>query len=173
MAQKPDSTLKKIQDQAQAFLNETDLVAQREDRRSRLQKFASFCLLAGKSYLRNRCPVRAAAMAYTTLLALIPLLAVGISVTTSLLKTQEGEKQIEALTDRFVLSVVPQINLLTKTNVSQAVSSAEPAGTAGNVPATANAVDSKEVTRKINQFIGNVRSGTLGVSGMVGLVAAP
>ena len=38
-------------------------------------------------------PVRAAALSYTTLLALIPLLAVAISVTSSLLKS-EGEEKI-------------------------------------------------------------------------------
>ena len=171
MAQKPDSTLKKIQDQAQAFLAETDLVTQREDRRSRLQKFAHFWLLVGRSFLRNRCPVRAAAMAYTTLLALIPLLAVGISVTTSLLKTQEGEKQIEALTDRFVLSVVPQINLMTKTNLNRGNAGGVATDTAVEASGAVQGVDSREVTRRINQFIGNVRSGTLGMTGMVGLVA--
>ena len=52
----------------------------------RLEHFAHFCVLAGKSFVRNRCPVRAAALSYATLLALIPMLAVAISVTSSLLK---------------------------------------------------------------------------------------
>ena len=53
---------------------------------SRLEQFAHFWVLVGKSFVRNRCPVRAAALSYTTLLALIPMLAVAISVTSSLLK---------------------------------------------------------------------------------------
>jgi len=55
---------------------------------NRLERFAHFWVLVTKSFVRNRCPVRAAALSYTTLLALIPLLAVTISVTSGLLKNQ-------------------------------------------------------------------------------------
>ena len=55
---------------------------------SRIEQFAHFCVLAGKSFVRNRCPVRAAALSFATLLALIPMLAVAIGVTTSMLKDQ-------------------------------------------------------------------------------------
>ena len=40
---------------------------------SRLERFVHFCVLLWTSFVRNRCPVRAAALSYTTLLALIPL----------------------------------------------------------------------------------------------------
>ena len=56
--------------------------------------------------MRNRCPVRAAALSYTSLLALIPLLAVAISVTSSLLKSQ-GEEKIYGAIDRLVSNLVP------------------------------------------------------------------
>jgi uncharacterized BrkB/YihY/UPF0761 family membrane protein len=46
-------------------------------------------------------PVRASALSYTTLLALIPLLAVAISVTSSLLKN-EGEEKIYQAIDKLV-----------------------------------------------------------------------
>src|ERR1039457_7004634 len=59
---------------------------------NRLERFAHFWVLVGRSFVRNRCPVRAAALSYTTLLALIPLLVVAISVTSSLLKNQGEEK---------------------------------------------------------------------------------
>ena len=58
------------------------------------------------SFVRNRCLVRAAALSYTTLLALIPMLAVAISVTSSLLKSQ-GEEQIYGAIDKFVSNIMP------------------------------------------------------------------
>ena len=73
---------------------------------SRLERFAHFWVLVGNSFVRNRCPVRAAALSYTTLLALIPLLAVAISVTSSLLKS-EGEEKIYEAIDKFVSNVMP------------------------------------------------------------------
>ena len=39
---------------------------------SNWQKFAHFWVLVWKSFTRNRCPVRASALAYVTVLALIP-----------------------------------------------------------------------------------------------------
>ena len=46
----------------------------------RLQRFLRFWALVAKGFWNNRCHVRAAALAYTTLLALVPLLAVSLSV---------------------------------------------------------------------------------------------
>ena len=168
MADRPISKFKRIQTEAQDFLNETRIESQDEAQLSRLRKFARFCLLVGNSFVRNRCPVRAAALAYTTLLALIPLLAVGISVATSLLKTESGEKQIQQLTDKLVSGLVPQLDLLNQTNLS-------PDGTAANGAAmgtntVANIVDKDLVNQKINEFIANTQSGALGVTGMVGLM---
>src|SRR5277367_4335253 len=77
-----------------------------ENEFNRLERFAHFCVLVGKSFVRNRCPVRAAALSYATLLALIPMLAVAIGVTSSLLKGQ-GEEKIYAAIDKMVSSIVP------------------------------------------------------------------
>jgi hypothetical protein len=73
---------------------------------TKLEKFAHFWILVWRSFVRNRCPVRAAALSYTTLLALIPLLAVAMSVTSSLLKS-EGEQGIEQFIQRFSDSIMP------------------------------------------------------------------
>src|SRR5450755_2102198 len=72
----------------------------------RLERFVYFWVLVGKSFNRNRCPARAAALSYATLLALIPMLAVAISVTSSLLKS-EGEEQIYGVIDKVVSNLMP------------------------------------------------------------------
>lgn len=82
---------------------------------NRLERFAHFCVLVARSFGRNRCPVRAAALSYASLLAMIPLLAVAISVTSSLLKT-EGEEKIYGFIDKMVNSVMPPATLSTNTS---------------------------------------------------------
>jgi len=73
---------------------------------TKLEKFAHFWVLVWRSFVRNRCPVRAAALSYTTLLALIPLLAVAMSVTSSLLKSK-GEQGIERFIQKLSDSIMP------------------------------------------------------------------
>lgn len=118
---------------------------------ARLQHFGHFCVCTVKNFLHNRCAVRASALAYTTLLALIPLLAVVVSVTTSLLK-KEGEKPIAEFIDKMVGSIAPELNLEVK---------------AGD---GADADKRKQVVATITSFIANTQSGTLGATGMIGLV---
>src|SRR5580704_6943858 len=99
MAEKK-SLLQKIQ----VMLDDRRWCAQSE--LTSLQKFAHFLLLLGRSFVRNRCPIRASALSYVTLLALIPMLAVAISVTSSLLK-EKGEDQIFQLLNKFISIIVP------------------------------------------------------------------
>lgn len=77
-----------------------------EQELTRVHRFLHFWLLAIKSFNRNRCPIRASALSFTTLLALIPVLAVAISITSALLKKQ-GEDQIYRFVDKFVSVVMP------------------------------------------------------------------
>jgi len=81
-----------------------------------VHKFALFWLLAGKSFVRNRCPVRAASLAYATLIALIPMLAVVVSITSTFLK-QQGEDRIQDFIVKLVASVTPPAMLSTNTVV--------------------------------------------------------
>jgi membrane protein len=164
---------------------------------SRLERFAHFCVLLWTSFVRNRCPVRAAALSYTSLLALIPLLAVVISVTSSLLKT-EGEQKIYEALDKFVSDVMPPARLetkspspalsvgpglsiaLTQTNSQSVVTTTnspaiatngipqdETGGAGGN---TRIVTAQKEAAKYIHDFVQNTRSATLGVTGIIVLV---
>src|SRR5262245_10108030 len=82
------SKLKRLYDATHAFVTEKGIELYEEGRATRFHRFAHLCLLVGKSFNRNRCPLRATALAYTTLLAIIPLLAVGVGVASTLLKGQ-------------------------------------------------------------------------------------
>jgi len=73
---------------------------------NRWERYVHFWAHVYRSFIRNRCMIRASALSYTTLLALIPLLAVAISVTSSLLK-KEGEDKIYQGIDKFVGFIVP------------------------------------------------------------------
>jgi membrane protein len=145
----------------------------------RLEHFTHFWFFVGKSFVQNRCLVRASALSYTTLLALIPLLAIAISVTSSLLK-KEGEQEIYHAVDKFVSSMVPPA-ALTVTDAPPQVLVTEPANTNLNLSATnvvvqpADAVKARATVQnvaaeRIHEFIHNTRSGALGISGMAVLI---
>jgi membrane protein len=153
---------------------------------SRLERFAHFCALVIRSFVRNRGLVHASALSYTTLLALIPLLAVAISVTSSLLKN-EGEEKIYQAIDKLVSNVMPPATLNTNDqavslNLSPGISVALTPANAGaetNVVAagagdsggdTRVAVAQKEAAQYIDNFIQKTRSGPLGVAGTVLLI---
>lgn len=150
MAEKSLSRFRKIQADAQAVLDEDRIAVRGDDEMLWLEKFAHFWVMVGKSFWSNRCPVRASALAYTTLLALVPLLAVGISISTSLLKREGGQQQIEKLLNTFVAKVAPQLDLVSKTG----------SGENGK----------QKVVESITAYINNVSSGTLGATATIALV---
>jgi membrane protein len=153
-----------------------------EEEFSRLERFAHFWVLVWHSFARNRCPVRAAALSYTTLLALIPLLAVAISVTSSLLKNQ-GEEKIYGVIDKFVSNIMPPARLTTNGPVTlnlgpgmTAALTLTNAAAATNAPSLAGGdtrveAAQKVVAKEIHAFIQRTRSATLGVVGMLLLVS--
>ena len=183
MAKKPFERLIKIL---------TGLHTDAEGELSRLEHFAHFWALAVRSFVRNRCPVRAAALSYTSLLALIPLLAVAIGITSSLLKS-EGEETIYRAIDKFVADIMPPAGSITNAafispnpnpNMPAALAptNSETAEVATNSVVETNQVAvaagtedrvtnaQKEVARSIRDFIQKTRSGTLGVAGTVLLI---
>src|SRR6266567_7408454 len=106
MAQKI-SKFRKLREDARSLWDESALG---KGDLPRLHKFAHFCLMVWRSFTRNRCPVRASALAYVTLLALIPMLAVVVSITSTFLK-KEGEDRIDQFIVKMVATVTPPANL--------------------------------------------------------------
>jgi len=149
MANDPASHIRKLQAEAQALLDEHGMAVVDEARLHPFKKFVHFWVLVGKSFVRNRCLVRASALAYTTLLALIPLLAVGLGVSTSLLKS--GDAETKEMITRLIDELAPQL---------------------GNIPGTdeEKAEARLKVVQQIHSFIKNIHSGALGLSGTVALV---
>ncbi|HTL58642.1 MAG TPA: YihY/virulence factor BrkB family protein [Candidatus Limnocylindrales bacterium] len=189
--------LAKIRQEAQTLLDESNWRSQKE--LSQLHKFLHFCVLVWTSFSRNRCPARASALAYANLLALVPMLAVVLGITSSFLKS-EGEQRIDRFVVKGVLSVVPRsmfsTNALAVTTnwPSGSSTEGEPATTQSNSSAATNAVSSaqlhkhgllpsasqeqqvlnarREIAHRIHEFIRNTRSSALGVTGTIALIFA-
>ena len=144
------SKFKKLYQAIYEFLTEKWIETHEEGQISRLHRFGHFWLLVFKSFSRNRCPLRATALAYTTLLALVPLLAVVVSVTTSLLQ-EKGEEAMRQMIQKFVQTAVPQLELVPQ---------------APNEQVSAQ----QKVVNQITAFISNINTKTLGVTGVAGLI---
>ena len=163
-----------------------------DDEPSRLRRFLHFWVLVLKSFNRNRCPIRASALSFLTLIALIPILAVSIGIASSLLKNK-GEEQIYSFVDNVVSRIMPPTpttnpppHTVDATPVPEAeagASNATPATVDGSASARRTDSDSsapaaseermtaqKNVAKYIHEFIRNTRSGTLGVTGAILLV---
>jgi membrane protein len=191
------SRLQQLREEAEALIEERGLES--EAKWSRLRRFSHFWVLVWKSFVRNRCPVRASALAYTTLLALIPMLAVVMGITSTFLK-DVGEKTIDDFIVKMVASLTPPAMLSTNivvasTNVVVETIPADPESPTATTPSDGtNTVAAKTVTqaqevvvpafvqdesmvaarqeasRRIRMFIQNTRSGALGVTGTVLLI---
>jgi membrane protein len=147
-------------------------------RGERVYAFLQFWELVVTGFLNNRCPVRATALAYTTLLALIPMIAVAASISTGLLKSQ-GREPIDKAIDALVAQVAPKLEEAATTNQTDAAGT-ESATTSTNLfsispeaKETARTVieDNRDsLTEAIRDSLDNVESGSLGVTGVIGLI---
>jgi len=195
---KKASRFQRIRDNTLALLDERRPASANV---SRWHKLAHFWVMVWRSFTRNRCPVRASALAYVTVLALIPMLAVAMSITSAILKKQ-GEDQIDQFIMKLVASVTTRVTIST-TNASTAASeTAEPADPSASripdslaavtngpaiveergqtnrarLPAFAQAEEAiatrKAISHYIHEFIRNTRSGALGVTGSILLIFA-
>jgi membrane protein len=140
------STLRKFRQDALAIWDER---FHSESEISRWQKFLRFCVLVVKSFYRNRCLVRASALTYSTLLALIPMLAVAIGITSSLFKN-EGEDEIYRFVDRLVSIVVPPAPFTNGTPVTTTFLTNTPAGST-NAESAEAATNASTVAGDTNQ----------------------
>lgn len=116
----------------------------------KIHRFVHFCVLLWRNFVRNRCPVRASALAYTTLLALVPLLAVAVSVSKLFLTPDRAGSLVNDSIGYVVQQIAPRLGLI-------------PSGDAG--------IDARaKTTKTISDFIENLNSGTLGITGTLALI---
>jgi membrane protein len=155
----------------------------------RLERFVHFWVLVFRQFVRHRCFVRASALSYSTLIALIPLLAVALSVTSSLLKTRD-QAQFQHAVEKIVAYVTPPATIGTNAVASNSNSvvivatnaaATEIAGGNGaqaNAPVAVSAPETRivgvsaqmEIAAKIWAFVQNIQSGKLGATGAVVLI---
>lgn len=151
MDQNSPSNFTRLKNWALGFWEERTLELFDDKRPHSWLRLAHFWLLVGKSFSRNRGPVRASALAYTTLLALIPMLAIGASFAVGFLQ-RGGEKNIRLIIDRFVSYVAPALDLQVKADGANAM------------------VGREEVVTKITSFINNISGGAIGVTSGIALI---
>lgn len=178
MADPNSGGFQRFQEEVSVLIDE-DAVAAQEPRLTRLHRFVHFWIMVGKNFLRNRCPVRASALAYTTLLALVPLLAVSISVASLFLPRDEAKQkeQLLHLIDSSISSFAPTLGLgdpvvATASGTTPSSSASTPAAIAAAKAAERESAREKrlKMAAKIVEFVGNIRFGTLGATAMAGLL---
>jgi membrane protein len=126
-----------------------------------LRRGAQFLWLVWRGFSQNRCPVRAAALSYTTLLALIPMLAVVLSVSKNLLHDSSADL-VPKLMDKLVTMVAPELEFM-PVDQDEATAPAR-----GQVVVSSRARE--EAVQQIQTFIDHIHAGTLGVVGSAFLV---
>jgi membrane protein len=104
------ASLKKLRNEVLGLFDDHRVASQDQDGLHPLKRFLHFWILVGRSFLKNRCMIRATALAYTTLLSLVPLLVVGLGVTTSMLKT--NQESTRDMVEQVIDNLVPQLELI-------------------------------------------------------------
>jgi len=106
------SRLSRLQAQVRTLINE-DEVAAADGQLSKPHRFVHFWILVGRMFIKNRGPVRAASLAYTTLLALVPLLAISLSVASLFLPRKEEERRatLVKFIEEGVMRAAPMLGL--------------------------------------------------------------
>jgi membrane protein len=164
MAKQKQTALAGWHAKARQFLEES--LAEGVDTRPVLHKLRTaihFIALVVRGFINNRCPLRAAALCYTTLLALVPLLAVVFSISKSFLQSTSADLAPKAI-DAIVARVAPQLEYVP----AEAETSSTAPAAKGHVVVSTQA--RREVVDNIQRFIGNIDAGKLGTAGTVLLV---
>jgi membrane protein len=110
----------------------------------RLERFVHFLALVLRQFIRHRCFVRASALSFSTLLAMIPLIVVALSVTSSLLNPQQ-EAKLAQVVEKIVASVAPPVTIPTNTPA---------AGFTSPLPAATNAAVENNANNFTNENMG-------------------
>jgi membrane protein len=110
MANPSLAKLRKLHEHTQALLEGRHFPFSEDANLSPTKSILLFCARVYHSFVRNRCPTRAAALAYTNLLALVPLLAVVVSVSASMIKSQ-GEQSIQEWIREAITKAAPILGL--------------------------------------------------------------
>ena len=189
------SRLRKLYTATYEFVTEKGIETHEEALAPRWQRFAHFWLLVFKSFGRNRCPLRATALAYTTLLALIPLLAVSFGLISGFLSTK-GTDETKRIIGQLIDAVVPQLQLLDEkrlqaleqsvttqanaldTNARPSVAGSAPiersetnsAAATNVIAAEPKVTPREEAINRIDELITNASAKTLGFTGFIGLI---
>lgn len=141
-----------------------------------MERFVHFWVFAFKSFIRNRCMVRASALAFSNLIALVPMLAIAISVSATILK-EDGKEQRKI--DEFITWVVGMIVPSAEPGESAAAKAPEGKAPADDTGADAKAEerqaaldrDTREAVKaRISEFVGNIRGGALSTTSMIFLI---
>ncbi|MEI6085325.1 MAG: YhjD/YihY/BrkB family envelope integrity protein [Verrucomicrobiota bacterium] len=119
---------------------------------NRLRTIVYFFVLLWRGFSTNRCPIRAAALSYTTLLALVPMLAVGLSVSKNFLHDSSAEL-VPKLMDQMFAAVAPELDTEALTDDSGQTTNSR-----------------QEAVAKVQSFIDNINAGALGTVGTIFLV---
>jgi membrane protein len=185
MAKTWAAKIKRVIVEVRDFLDEKTIGSVNRGQLSRTYRFAHFWLMVVKAFSRNRGPIRAAALTYTTLLALIPMVAVALSVSTSILRQEGRDQQVQTRVSQFIDKLVDNITPPTAsaTNApSGAVAEGEDKAhlSNGTTNAAVNAPPDdtryvaarQQVADTINGFIRKTNSRTVGGVGMVLLIFA-
>ena len=173
MASRALERLKKLRQAAREVLDESALERQAAHGQSRLHLFLHFWALVGRSFVRNKCPVRASSLAYTSLLAIVPMLAVAIGISSSLLKKQ-GEEPINRVVTKLVESVTPdaRADALGFRQVNGQTNAATAATLGADEAAKAELVEStrQQITARIHEFVANTQSTAMSATGVIALL---
>ena len=129
---------------------------------NRLRTIVHFFVLVWRGFVDNRCPIRAAALSYTTLLALVPIMVVVLNFSQTVL--HESSAQIAPkLTDKVLTVLAPELEAVP----ASADETNKPAGDEHTEEA---ARSRKETVDHIQQYINNINAGALGTVGTIFLV---
>lgn len=177
MAEEKRAKLQELQSQVRQLMDD-DAIAEHEHQLSWAQRSVHFWLLVGQNFLKNRGPARAASLAYTTLLALVPLLAVSLSVAVLFLPRDEKEqkKELVGWINLAVEKLAPSIGVIADpseiiTVPTNSVPTVSPNGAAAGVQPGLTAKEQRsQLASEIVEYVGNIRFGTIGATAMAGLL---